>query len=83
MNRRQAIRASVAAITGATLASVATAQSIDDQSQASLDTVMALMGAMGGGDMGAMADLMADDMVWLKSPLRLMLLSMSFSFSIF
>ena len=56
-----------AAATGVALASPLTAQSTDDQSQASLDTVMALMGAMGGGDMGAMADLMADDMVWLNA----------------
>lgn len=37
---------------------------MDDQSQASFDTVMAFMGAMGSGDMQAMSDLMADDMVW-------------------
>lgn len=37
---------------------------MDDTSQASLDTVMAFMGAMGGGDMDSMAALMADDMVW-------------------
>ncbi|MGJ8585821.1 MAG: nuclear transport factor 2 family protein [Marinosulfonomonas sp.] len=67
MNRRQAMKASVAAVTGATFASVTAAQSRDDQSQASLDTVMALMGAMGSGDMGAMADFMADDMVWLNA----------------
>jgi ketosteroid isomerase-like protein len=67
MNRRQAMKASVVAVTGATLVSVATAQSSDDVGQASLDTVMALMGAMGSGDMGAMADLMADDMVWLNA----------------
>ena len=42
MNRRQAMKASVAAATGVTLASVASAQSNDDQSQASLDTVVAL-----------------------------------------
>lgn len=37
---------------------------MDTESQATLDTVMALMGAMGGGDMDKMAELMADDMVW-------------------
>ena len=37
---------------------------MDDKSQASLDTVMAFMGAMGSGDMDAMSALMADDMVW-------------------
>ena len=66
MNRRQALKVSVAAATGATLATVASAQSNDDESQASLDTVMALMGAMGRGDMAKMDDLMADDMVWLN-----------------
>ena len=66
MNRRQALKVSVAAATGATLATVASAQSNDDESQASLDTVMALMGAMGRGDMAKMDGLMADDMVWLN-----------------
>ena len=66
MNKRQALKVSVAAATGATLATVASAQSNDDKSQASLDTVMALMGAMGRGDMAKMDDLMADDMVWLN-----------------
>ncbi|MEL6690875.1 MAG: nuclear transport factor 2 family protein [Pseudomonadota bacterium] len=37
---------------------------MDDTTQASFDTVMAFMGAMGGGDMETMASLMADDMVW-------------------
>lgn len=37
---------------------------MDEQSQASFDTVMAFMGAMGSGDMDAMGKLMADDMVW-------------------
>lgn len=66
MNRRQALKVSVAAATGATLATVASAQSNDDESQASLDTVMALMGAMGRGDMAKMDELMADEMVWLN-----------------
>ena len=37
---------------------------MDEESQASLDVVMGLMGAMGSGDMDTMANLMADDMVW-------------------
>lgn len=37
---------------------------MDAVSQASFDTVMAFMGAMGTGDMDAMNKLMADDMVW-------------------
>ena len=67
MNRRQAIIASVAAATSVTFASAAKAEANDDQSQASLDTVMALMGAMGSGDMSPMADLMAEDMVWMNA----------------
>ncbi len=38
--------------------------SMDAQSQESFDTVMAFMEAMGQGDMEAMSNLMADDMVW-------------------
>ena len=37
---------------------------MDEASQASFDTVMAFMGAMGSGDMETMGSLMADDMVW-------------------
>ena len=37
---------------------------MDATSQASYDTVMAFMGAMGSGDMDTMGSLMADDMVW-------------------
>ncbi len=37
---------------------------MDTESQATLDTVMGLMGAMGSGDMETMSNLMADDMVW-------------------
>ena len=37
---------------------------MDEQSQATYDTVMAFMGAMGSGDMETMVGLMADDMVW-------------------
>ena len=37
---------------------------MDAKSQASFDTVMAFMGAMGSGDMEKMSALMADDMVW-------------------
>ena len=66
MNRRQALKVSVAAATGATLATVASAQSNDDDSQLSLDIVMALVCAMGRGDMAKMDGLMADDMVWLN-----------------
>ena len=40
------------------------ATELDKTSQATLDTVMAFMGAMGSGDMDQMSELMADDMVW-------------------
>ena len=48
------------------LSRCASAQVKDPSSQASLDTVMAFMKAMGSGDMNAMSALMADDMVWLN-----------------
>lgn len=37
---------------------------MDETTQATFDTVMAFMGAMGSGDMEKMGALMADDMVW-------------------
>ncbi len=43
-----------------------TASEMDAESQATFDTVMAFMGAMGGGDMEAVDALMADDMVWMN-----------------
>ena len=63
MHRRQLLAASAAASTGIALAGSAIAQT-DGEAQASFDTVMAFMGAMGGGDMDSMGALMADDMVW-------------------
>ncbi len=54
----------LAALLALTLTQQAAAQAMDETSQASLDTVMALMGAMGSGDMETMGSLMADDMVW-------------------
>ncbi len=64
MNRRQLLAASTMAAAGMAILTPANAQSMDDESQATFDTVMAFMGAMGGGDMQTMSDLMADDMVW-------------------
>jgi ketosteroid isomerase-like protein len=64
MQRRTVLKASVAAAIAMTLANRASAQELDDTSQATLDTVMALMGAMGSGDMDTMIALMDDDMVW-------------------
>ena len=64
MHRRQLLAASAAAVTGFDPRSASDRATTDDATQASLDTVMAFMGAMGGGDMDAMGALMADDMVW-------------------
>ncbi|MEL6647448.1 MAG: nuclear transport factor 2 family protein [Pseudomonadota bacterium] len=63
MNRRTLLTFAALA-PAATLATGAAAQTMDAGSQASLDTVMAFMGAMGSGDMDQMSALMADDMVW-------------------
>lgn len=46
------------------LGNYARAQEMDDTTQASLDTVMAFMGAIGAGEMEKMSALMADDTVW-------------------
>ncbi|GAA6181601.1 hypothetical protein NBRC116594_30390 [Shimia sp. NS0008-38b] len=64
MQRRTALKTSIGAALALIVASKAGAQDIDETSQATLDIVMGLMGAMGSGDMGTMNDLMADDMVW-------------------
>ena len=64
MQRRTLIATTLGAALALTLARTAGAQEMDDTTQASFDTVMAFMTAMGGGDMEAMSNLMADDMVW-------------------
>ena len=64
MQRRTVLKASVAGAIAMTLARHASAQELDATSQTTLDTVMALMGAMGAGDMDALIALMDDDMVW-------------------
>ena len=64
MNRRTLITSSIATGLALVLARTAGAQEMDPVSQASFDTVMAFMGAMGNGDTEAMSALMADDMVW-------------------
>ncbi len=64
MHRRTVLAAPMAAALSLALAKKVTAQTMDAESQASFDTVMAFMGAMGSGDMEAMSALMADDMVW-------------------
>lgn len=64
MSRNAIFAAVIGAATGISGAFTALAQAMDAESQASFDTVMAFMGAMGKGDMEAMGNLMADDMVW-------------------
>ena len=64
MNRRTNLKTTLGAALALVLAQKAGAQNMDEETQASFDTVMAFMGAMGGGDMEAMNTLMADDMVW-------------------
>ncbi len=44
----------------------AQAAEMDAESQATFDTVMAFMGAIGSGDMDTAISLMADDMVWMN-----------------
>lgn len=64
MNRRTLLKTSIGATLATILAHHVGAQTMDDQTQASFDTVMAFMGAMGSGDVEKMSALMADDMVW-------------------
>lgn len=64
MQRRTVLKSSAAAVLAATLAGKLGAEEMDTTTQASFDTVMAFMTAMGSGDMEAMSNLMADDMVW-------------------
>ncbi len=63
MNRRTILKTSIGAALALILANQVGAQEMDETSQASFDTVMAFMGAMGEGP-DAMSPLMADDMVW-------------------
>ncbi len=64
MNRRTALTTSLVASAAIFLGSSVGANQTDEASQATLDTAMAFMEAMGKGDMEAMSALMADDMVW-------------------
>jgi uncharacterized protein len=64
MDRRTVLKSSVGVALALILSTQAGAQEMDKTSQATFDTVMAFMGAMGKGDMDAMSALMADDMVW-------------------
>lgn len=64
MERRNVLKATGLAALAVVLGKHASAQSADEQTQATFDTVMGFMGAMGGGDMETMGNLMADDMIW-------------------
>ncbi|MEM9140587.1 MAG: nuclear transport factor 2 family protein [Pseudomonadota bacterium] len=64
MKRRALLMGGVGATIGLGAAGAGAAQTMDATSQATFDTVMAFMGAMGSGELDKMADLMADDMVW-------------------
>lgn len=64
MQRRTLLKATLGTGLAIIIGTHAGAQSMDETAQASFDTVMAFMGAMGGGDMEQMSALMADDMVW-------------------
>lgn len=63
MERRTFMKTSIGTALASILATQVGAQNMDPQSQASFDTVMAFMAAMGEGP-EAMSPLMADDMVW-------------------
>lgn len=64
MDRRTILKSTAAATLLATFSNAFGVQDMDKTSQATFDTVMAFMNAMGTGDMDTMISLMADDMVW-------------------
>ena len=64
MNRRRVIKTSLGASLALIVGKQAMASEMDPASQATFDTVMGFMGAMGSGDMKKMKALMAEDMVW-------------------
>ncbi len=64
MQRRTVLKTSIGAALALTLSQHAAASEMDETSQATFDTVMGFMGAMGSGDMEKMSSMMADDMVW-------------------
>lgn len=68
MHRRALLKVGIPAGVGVAVAKPILANADDntndDMDQATLNTVMAFMGAMGGGDMETMASLMAEDIVW-------------------
>jgi len=64
MKRWTLVKSVVGAILAITISANTHASEMDATSQASFDTVMAFMGAVGSGDMETVKSLMADDMVW-------------------
>ena len=64
MKRSNVIKTLLGAFLALSLSVNANAAQMDAESQASFDTVMAFMGAVGTGDMETVNSLMADDMVW-------------------
>ncbi len=64
MDRRTLLQTTLGTVLAMILGKTAGAETMDDTTQASFDTVMAFMGAMGKGDSATVASLMADDMVW-------------------
>ncbi len=64
MKIRKIFKALVGAVLAMAVSLNVHAANMDAQSQASFDTVMAFMGAVGSGDMDTVNTLMADDMVW-------------------
>lgn len=67
MKRRIIIKTLLGAALALSLNANAQAADMDAESQASFDTVMTFMGAIGSGDMDTATKLMADDMVWQNS----------------
>lgn len=64
MKRRTLVKTFFAAIFAVSMNANVQASEMDATSQASFDTVMAFMGAVGTGDMETVNALMANDMVW-------------------
>ena len=64
MDRRALLKTPLAGALAISLATGVGAQEMDKTSQASFDTVIGFMAAMGSGDIETMKALMADDMVW-------------------
>ncbi len=64
MTRSIIINTILGAVLAVSLNARVAAADMDAESQATHDTVMAFMGAVGAGDMETVLELMADDMVW-------------------